>query len=159
MCLAKPLYLSGECLTAAALPCNAWLFLLRVRAIPSNGHSRMALPICTLLWITTFISFLVLPVLKFTTMRFPTGKCFYIATFNIRFLSAPFIALVIFDTAVIIAIVLGMMDHSSHAAFSTRFRSIVLAKNMGPLCRIFLQTGYIYYVLVSISFLKSSSDC
>ena len=148
LCLAKPLYLAGECLTAAALPCNAWLFLLRVRAMPYHAFPRATLAICTFLWFTTFTSLLILPSLKVNTVRLADNGCAYTTTADIRLLGVPFIALSIFDTAVAIATLLGMTNHNSNDSLTSRVKSTILMKNMGPLCRTFIQTGYIYYLFV-----------
>ena len=137
-------------MTAAALPCNAWLFLLRVRAMPYHAWRRATLVICTSLWLTTFTSLLILPSLKVDTIRLTSDRCIYTTTADIRLLGIPFIALSIFDTAVAITTLLGMTRHHPNGSLPARVKSTILMQNMGPLCRAFIQTGYMYYLFVQI---------
>ena len=137
------------------MPCNCWLFLLRVRAIPRHAYSRITLVICTFLWCATFTSFLLLPGIRLTSWPSSTSStgCDYNTTFEIQFLSVPFLALVAFDTAVAISVLLGLIMHCNpHTSLPQRVKSTLLMRDMGPLCRVLLQSGYIYYLFV-ITFL------
>ena len=137
------------------MPCNCWLFLLRVRAIPRHAYSRITLVICTFLWCATFTSFLLLPGIRLTSWPSSTSStgCDYNTTFEIQFLSVPFLALVAFDTAVAISVLLGLIMHCNpHTSLPQRVKSTLLMRDMGPLCRVLLQSGYVYYLFVTTSF-------
>ena len=143
------MYLTAECFGAIVIPCNCWLFLLRVRAIPRHAYSRVITAVCTLLWCATFTSFLILPGIRLTSIHSAEAhKCHYNPTYEIQLLSIPFIALVAFDTAVAISVLVGLIMHNPHSSLSRRVKSTVLMEDMGPLCRIFLQSGYTYYLFV-----------
>ena len=160
-CLMKPFYLATECLAAVVIPCNCWLFLLRVRAIPRYRYSRIALGICTLLWCATFTSFLLLPGIRLASPRFsPSANgCDYKTTFKIQYLSVPYVSLVAYDTAVATSVLLGLIIHTTHnphTPLSTRVKSTILMRDLAPLYRSLLGSGYIYYVFVTKNPLKVS---
>ena len=149
MCFSKSLDIATECLAMIVIPCNCWLFLLRIRAIPRHTYSRITLVICTFLWCATFTSFLILPGIRLTSRHSADAhKCHYEPTYEIQLLSIPFIALVAFDTAVATSVLVGLIMHNPHSSFYRRVKSTVLMEDMGPLCRIFLQSGYTYYLFV-----------
>ena len=133
------------------IPCNSWLFLLRVRAIPHHAYSRIMLAICTFLWGATFTSFLILFGVQLTKVPSPPGECFYETVFKIRFLCAPFIVLIVFDTAVCLSVLLGLSMCDPNATLTMRVKSTMLMGNTGPLCRVILESGYIDYMSVKNS--------
>ena len=147
-CLERSMFISTQCLGAAVMPCNSWLFLLRVRGLPKHTYSRITLILCTVLWSATFTSFLVLLATRGTDIPSPPGQCFSITVYEVRFMYPPFIVLFIFDTAVSISILLGLSMYHSNIPLPTRVQSTVLMENAGPLHRAFLQSGYVYYMSV-----------
>ena len=148
MCFSKSLDIATECLAMIVIPCNCWLFLLRIRAIPRHTYSRITLVICTFLWCATFTSFLFLPGIRLTSVHssISTVECDYSTTYELPFLALPFLVLAVFDTAVGTSILLGLIMQNPHASLFSRVKSTLLMRDMGPLCRAFVQSGYIYYL-------------
>ena len=140
-------FAATEYLMALVMPCNAWLFLLRVRAIPRYSESRIMPAICTLLWVATFSALPMLPISRSTEP--PNAGCVNGILVDNGLISVPFIALAIFDTSVTTVIFVGMMDRSPNIPLAKRVKSMMLMKNMGPVCKVFVQTGYIYYLSVN----------
>ena len=139
-------FAATEYLMALVMPCNAWLFLLRVRAIPRYSESRIMPAICTLLWVATFSAFPMLPISRSTAPS--NAGCVNGILIDNGLISVPFIALAIFDTSVTIVIFIGMMDRNPNVPLATRVKSMILMKDMGPVCKVFVQTGYVYYLSV-----------
>ena len=151
-CQAQTLTLAGEYLAALVLPCSSWLFLIRVRAAPRHALSKVMMSICTFLWILTFTSLLAPTGIKMigTPRR---GVCTF--TYSRRLICIPAIVLVAFDTAVMVAGLVGFMthNHNSSASWYSEMKATMMTKNMGPISQAFLRSGYIYYLFVSTSFL------
>ena len=154
-CLAKHLFILMQCFGAAAIPCNSWLFLLRVRALPRHVYSRITLAVCTVLWVATFTSFLVFLGVRAMNFPSPPGQCFAVVVFDIRFMYPPFIILFAFDTAVAISILLGLSAYHANTLSANRVRETILLEGIGPLCQVLLQSGYIYYLSVRLCFSNS----
>ncbi|KAK7681906.1 hypothetical protein QCA50_014868 [Cerrena zonata] len=140
------LLLAAKCLVSVIVPCNSWLFLLRVRVIPSHFRSRTTVAICTILWASTFTSFLIFP--GFTITDFPNedGTCTLMTDYNSKLLCAPFIALVLFDTTTMVAISDGFIRQAPGRSWTEKLKSVMLVKHMGRMSGLFLRSGQIYYL-------------
>ena len=131
---------------AISLPCNAWMFLQRIRALPSHYCPKLAVRICTALWVSTFTSFLVFPGWQTTTISWESGGCFELGTYNSRLLSAPIIAMLVFDSATMIVVLVGFANHSPAQSWAGKIRSLFTIEYMGHVSTVFLRSGQIYYV-------------
>ncbi|KAK7681897.1 hypothetical protein QCA50_014859 [Cerrena zonata] len=161
-CAQGSVLLAAECLVAVLIPCNTWLFFLRVRAIPSHFCSRATVIICLILWASTLTSFLTFPGFKVTSLRNQDGTCEIDAVYNDALLCAPFFALVIFDTAVIVTTCIGFVAHSTGPSWTAKLKSAMLLRNMGHISGLFVRSGQIYYattigIHVSMAIIASSS--
>ena len=76
------------------------------------------------------------------------GTCILRPEFDGTFLGLPLIAIVVFDTATMIAvvIVIGFVMNSPARSWSGRIRSVLLIKDMGKLSGTLLRSGQIYYL-------------
>ncbi|KAK7681904.1 hypothetical protein QCA50_014866 [Cerrena zonata] len=145
-CVQGHLLLAVGCLTTILVPCNTWLFFLRVRAIPNYFYSRATVAICAMLWASTLTSFLAIRGLKISTLRYQDGTCGVEISYRYVFLCIPFFALVIFDTAVIVATSIGLVVHGTGSSWTGRLKSGMLTRDMGHISGLFLRSGQIYYV-------------
>lgn len=134
------------------IPCNSWLFFLRIRAIPEHFRPRGTLIICMILWLSTFTSFLVFPGYKFSSVETQDGRCEGETEYNSWLIFVPYLALVIFDTTTMMAILAGFAMHSPELSWFARVRSALSTKHMGHLSGVFVRSGLIYYLHVPISF-------
>ena len=152
-CIQVPLVLAAKIMGAILIPCNSWLFFLRVRAVPSYPYSKVILAVCLALWASTFTSFLIFPGFRFTGFRISDTQCYFDTEYKTKLLCIPFIALVVFDTTMMLAISLGFVMHSADRTWSARVKSTMLMEHMGHLSKMFLRSGQIYYLsVVLISF-------
>ena len=74
------------------------------------------------------------------------GTCILRPEFDGTFLGLPLIAIVVFDTATMIAVVVGFVMNSPARSWSGRIRSVLLIKDMGKLSGTLLRSGQIYYL-------------
>lgn len=106
--------------------------------------------ICTLLWTSTFTSFLVFPGYKFINLPTSNGRCEGEIEYNGALLCVPFIALVVFDTATMTAILVGFAIHSPDSSWAAKIQSVISVKHLGHLSGVFVRSGLIYYMYVCI---------
>lgn len=67
--------------------------------------------------------------------------------YDTKMLATPFVSLVVFDTAAIIAISVALATYVPvKSSWSERFRSMTHIKHMGDLSKVFLRSGQIYYL-------------
>lgn len=143
----------------ALIPCNSWLFLLRIRAIPPHFRSKTTLVICTILWLLTFTSFLALPAFTIASHQTHDRTCEPGTTgYNHWLLFTPFIALIVFDTATIIAILAGFAMHSPDSSWIAKIKSVISVKHMGHLSGVFVRSGLIYYLYVAFYIINNLSN-
>lgn len=146
-CSQHHLLLTIKAIASVIIPCNSWLFLLRVRAIPPQLLPRLSVMICTLLWATTLTSFIILPAISVFSVKNQDGTCSFGARFDIKMMSAPFIALVVFDTATVIVITMALVNYvPPETSWSGRLKSVTHTKHLGQLSKTFLRSGQIYYL-------------
>ncbi|KAK7681918.1 hypothetical protein QCA50_014880 [Cerrena zonata] len=147
-CNQRPALTIVSVLGGFLIPCNSWLFLLRVRAIPPQFRSKTTLTICTTLWLLTFTSFLVFLGLRFPNHPTQNGKCDFTPIVYVSWLLfAPYLALVIFDTTTMMAIIAGLATtYTPNSSWLTKVKSILSRKYMGHISGVFVRSGLIYYL-------------
>lgn len=148
-CSQHQLLLIVKVLASVIIPCNSWLFLLRVRAIPPQLIPRLPVMICTFLWATTFTSFVMFPAIKVSGGQNQDGTCLVGASFDNKMISAPFIALVVFDTATVIVITVALASYGyvpAKVSWSKRVKSVTHTKHLSQLSKTFVRSGQIYYL-------------
>ena len=131
---------------AISLPCNAWMFLQRIRALPSHYCPKLAVHICTALWVSTFTSFLVFPGFRTTSVSVGSEWCYETGVYHSRLLSAPIIAILVFDSATMIVVLVGFANHSPAQSWTGKIRSLFTIEDMGYTSAVFLRSGQVYYV-------------
>lgn len=146
-CHYKALATPIEWLVAITMPCNTWLFFIRVKGI--YFRSRPVVILFSVLWATT-LSSIYFPFSY--TIRVVQGEgdsC--ISTFHLsnHLLPIPLVALVVFDTAVLIAVSVHFSMYDSSESRKARLKALILTSNMGRVTRMFLRSGQIYYVCVT----------
>ena len=146
----------AEYLGAVLVPCNSLLFLLRVRAVSRHARSRMVLYLCTFLWILTFLSFFIPFGIKKTSI--PTQEDACIFTYDRKFISIPFIAVVVFDTAVMVASLVGFVARHD-TSWYLEMKATIMMRNVGPASQAFLRSGYIYFLFVFNNFFLPVIKC
>ena len=135
-----------EAFIAISLPCNAWMFLQRIRALPSHYCPKLAVLICTVLWVSTFTSFLVFPGFRTTSVSVGSEWCYETGVYHSRLLSAPIIAILVFDSATMIVVLVGFANHSQAQSWTGKIRSLFTIEDMGYTSAVFLRSGQVYYV-------------
>lgn len=143
-CHYKALAVPVEWLVAIAMPCNSWLFFIRVRGIYIRSPKVVVL--FSVLWATTLLSFCFPFGYTIKTIRSEGGSCTSIFYLSDHLLPLPLVALVVFDTAVIIAISVHLTMHDSSRSWTSRLKSVIVAKHMGQITRSFLRSGQVYYL-------------
>lgn len=147
-CNRGQLLLIFKVLASILIPCNSWLFLLRVLVIPPRFLRRSFVVTCAALWVTTFTSFVIFPAFRVSDIRTQDGSCSIETHSDVKMLTTPFIALVVFDTAVIIVISIALMAYNPARSWNERIKSMIRSKHMGYISKVFLQSGQIYYLYV-----------
>ena len=106
-------------------------------------------PVCTCLWILSFLSLLVPWGIKRTCIPVQGVQVCTMA-YDRRIICIPFIVLVAFDTAVLVAGLAGLTTHNPNSGTSwySEMKATIMTKNMGPISQAFLRSGYLYYLLV-----------
>lgn len=149
-CIQQPALLAMGIFSAILIPCNSWLFLLRIRAIPPQFRSKTTVVICTILWLSTFTSFLALPAFTLSSQPTHEGRCgFKINAFNRWLVFTPYVTLIVFDTTTMIAILAGFAMHSPDSSWVAKIKSVISIKHMGHLSGVFVRSGLIYYLYVT----------
>lgn len=131
-------------LVSLSIPCNSWLFFARIRGVYT--HSRAVVALFALLWLSTFASF-ALPFTWTLSVVHRGARSCSVNTNNRRYLGAvPFIVLVVFDTAIIIATSFRMAPHDVSRGWRGRFRSILVIRNAGRVSKALVRSGQVYYM-------------
>ena len=147
-CAKSQLLLATQLLGVLIVPCNAWLFLLRVRSIPAYPGSRVIVLICGVLWLMTCSSALMFRAFKAPEIHLGNGTCILVPEFDGSFLSVPLISTVAFDTATMIAISLGFVMNSPNPTWRSRIKSIIFVGDVGKVSGALLRSGRLYYLYV-----------
>ena len=126
---------------AFAVPLNASLFLLRIWGVFYDIRSVCVL--FTVLWLSTFGSFTA-PFTFVGRHIGPTREC--IIRSVEKSTSAGFVAIVIYDTMVFIAISLRLLLDNPADGWIARLKLFFSGEKMGYLSRALLQTGQMYYL-------------
>ncbi|KAK7681930.1 hypothetical protein QCA50_014892 [Cerrena zonata] len=143
-CFQATMNLIASWLVAIVLPCNSWVFFLRVHAIHRN--SRTAVITFTALWAAIFTSFTGPFSYVYTVTRQNDGSCITVFHFNRLLGGIPVVALIVFDTATIIGISLRITSYNPVQSWRERLKVLVHGNEMGRIQRLFLRSGQIYYL-------------
>lgn len=143
-CYKGQLTTSIKWLVALSVPCNSWLFFARIRGVYT--HSRTVIVFFAMLWLSTFTSIIV-PFSWMVSVNHIGGNSCSILTSTRRYLGAvPFITLVIFDTAVIIASSFRMVPYDASRGWRGRIESVLAIRNVGRVSKAFVRSGQAYYM-------------
>lgn len=107
--------------------------------------------IFAILWAATLTSFGSLAGYKVHSTRQEDGSCEISISSNKALFMMPFIALVLFDTAVVVAITFHAVSQLA-MPWRERVRVFWTRHNIGRIQRTFLVTGQIYYMCVTPCF-------
>lgn len=129
--------------TSIVLPCNCWLFFLRARAI--YIHSPVMIGMFAVLWAATLTSLGSVGT-KVHSNHQANGTCEISVGYDKGLALMPFIALVIFDTAIIIAVSSHAISNQSALPWKERFQLFSPGNNTYRIQRTFLVSGQIYYL-------------
>ncbi|KAK7691712.1 hypothetical protein QCA50_005112 [Cerrena zonata] len=130
-------------LVAVATPLNAFLFLIRVVGI-FRGNRAMVYIFCGL-WLSTWSSF-VIPV-SFNVNENPRNAI-CLATETKPYGAAGFCVVLLFDTAVFVAISLKVTSFGMNHSWRERFRIFFTGQETGYISRTLLRSGQLYYLSV-----------
>ena len=146
--VSKPSYYWQSICSVILIPCNSWLLLLRIRALPAQFIPRPALLICSSLWVSTFTSCIILYAIKMSSTPYPGSDdlCMFTMDFHPKALSIPFISLVLFDSVAVYITLIGLLSATSERKWYESIKSLISTEYMGHTSRIFLRTGQAYYV-------------
>ena len=150
LCQLNHILLTTQVLSAMSVPCHCWIFFTRVRA--AYPDSRPVISIFAFLWLCcTNLAFCTILSFPVTVKQIDHGKCAISIGYHPIWLSADFIGLTIFDTAVIVAISMRIMTHSIARSWRSKLRLLVFGNEMGYTSRIFLQSSQVYYLYVYLT--------
>ncbi|KAK7689905.1 hypothetical protein QCA50_006544 [Cerrena zonata] len=131
-------------LAAIVLPLNSLLFLIRILGV---FHDSKVIKIgFSVLWFPTLCSFIA-PFVASASHIGPTQKCEVDRVTAGS--SSGFYVIAIYDTLVFIAITLRILSDNLAKGWKTRAKVFVSAEKMGPVFRIVLQTGQLYYLVTT----------
>ncbi|CAL1702835.1 unnamed protein product [Somion occarium] len=135
--------------TALALPCNSFLFLLRIKAV--FYRSRIIVGIFCFLWLSTLCAFSA----PFSIDARNVGSSIFLCTSEVNDLGVlGFLAVAIFDTLVFLAISIRIMTYCLADTWKGRIRTFFRGEGMGYVSKTLLQTGQLYYMMsVSVNLL------
>ncbi|CAL1707959.1 unnamed protein product [Somion occarium] len=129
-------------LGSLAIPCNCFLFFLRVRGV--FLHDRWIVAGFFVLWLSTLGSFA--EPFGFQSGHIgPTQYCLIAGVHKSS--STGFITLAIFDTSVFVGISLRVISYSIEDTWRGRLKMFLRGKSMGNVSRALLQTGQMYYLV------------
>ncbi|KAK7681932.1 hypothetical protein QCA50_014894 [Cerrena zonata] len=129
-----------------ALPCNSFIFFLRARALYKD--SRIAVAVFALLWTLTLSSFALIFGYKLEIVPNRGGSCLVtVQSLSSYYITSPFAALVVFDSAVAIAISVHLLSYIPARSWSARMKAIMFAKDLGRIPRLILRSGQVYYIV------------
>lgn len=133
-----------EWLVALSVPCNSWIFFIRVRA--AYHDSRPIVGLFAALWACTLLSFSTPFTYDVTVTPIGEGKCLTSAIFHRPLEAVCLLSLAVFDTAVMIAISIRIMSYSVSQSWKSKLSSLIFGKEMGHTSRLFLRSTQIYYL-------------
>ena len=147
-CIQARILLVVEICSVILIPCNSWLLLLRIRALPTQFIPRSALLICSSLWILTFTSCIFLYSIRISSTPYQglDDFCIFAIDFRPKALSIPFISLVLFDSVAVYITLVGLISATPEQKWYERIKNLIGTEYMGHTSRIFLRTGQAYYV-------------
>ncbi|KAK7686672.1 hypothetical protein QCA50_010272 [Cerrena zonata] len=150
-CVTRNLSITIEWIVAFSVPCNSWIFFTRVRAV--YNHSRIIQGVFFALWALTLIALGTPFTYEVPSIPLGNGLCFKSLVFHRHFEAISLSLLIVFDTAVMVAISIRMMSYSLSDSWKSKVYSLVFGNEMGHTSRLFLKSSQIYYFsLVSIQF-------
>lgn len=129
-------------LLAVSTPCNAFLWLIRIRAI--FAHSRRTICTFTLLWGTTFAS--ILTPLNFVGGQFILANRICLVQETRVWAAIGFITILAFDTAVFITITAKVLSVNMANTWSDRAKMFFGRKHLGSLSKALLHSGQQFYM-------------
>ena len=143
-CISRTLSIAVEWIVALSIPCNTWIFFLRVRAVYHD--SRPIKGVFLFLWLLTLVSIGTPFTYTLPSIPLGNGKCFITFIFHRRLVAISLAALTLFDTAVMIAISVRMMAYSLSDSWKSKVFSLVFGNEMGHTSRLLLKSSQIYYL-------------
>ena len=143
-CIYKNLALVVEWSVALSVPCNTWIFLARVRVVYHD--SRLIKWLYFALWSGTLIALGTPFTYKLTTIPLGDGLCFTSFIFHRNVEIIALSLLVLFDTAVMIAISIRMVSYSLSNSWKSKMYCLIFGNEMGHTSRVFLKSSQIYYL-------------
>ncbi|KAK7691714.1 hypothetical protein QCA50_005114 [Cerrena zonata] len=130
-------------LLAFSTPCNALLFLIRIRGI--FLHSPKITWIFALLWSTTFAS--ILTPLNFIGGQFVLANRICLVEETRVWAAIGFITVLIFDTAVFVTISIKVLSTNMAETWGERARIFFGRKHLGRLSKVLLHSGQQFYLV------------
>lgn len=144
-CLYSTLLTITGWLVPIGIPCDAFIFFLRVRAL--YFPSRTIMIIFGALWMLTLTTFVSPFAYKLKTTHNEDGTCTISASFNHTLGNLPLLLLLAFDTAVVVAVSIRVMRYSgTDQSWKSKIRLLLFGEYLGHTPRVFLRTGQIYYL-------------
>ncbi|KAK7681931.1 hypothetical protein QCA50_014893 [Cerrena zonata] len=143
-CLQETIITVAKWLAAIVIPCNCWLFLLRIQAI--HKHSRIIITSFIVLWAST-LTFPLINAFSYTVVivRKEDGTCAATARITRLLVAIPFIALVSFDTAVMVAVSMYIVKYNPAQSWKEKVKILMQADHISQIERVLLRSGQIYY--------------
>ena len=133
-----------EWAVALSVPCSGWIFLARVRVVYHD--SRFIKWSYSVLWCGTLMALGTPFTYKLTSIPLGDGLCFtsFILHRNVEIIALSL--LVLFDTAVMIAISIRMVSYSLSNSWKSKMYCLIFGNEMGHTSRVFLKSSQIYYL-------------
>lgn len=147
-CHRKPMLLAIMALLALTLPCNSWLFLQRIRALPPHFCHKVYRMVCHVLWVSTLSSFIIFWGITTSQSGNGDGTCELTISYNNQVICAPIFLMILFDTVTFFVISMSFIVHNPAPSWVGRVKAVVLLKYMGPTSGAYVRSGQMYYLYV-----------
>ena len=143
-CTYRNLVLATEWATAVSVPCNTWIFFIRIRALYSN--SRVLISSFFILWCTTLISLGIPVMYKLRSISLGNDLCATSFEFHRYPVVIAVSLMTLFDTTIMVAISIRMMSYSLSDSWKSKMFCLIFGNEMGDTSRMFLKSSQVYYL-------------
>ena len=143
-CVYHKFAIALEWSVSISVPCNTWIFFLRLRAIYHDY--RIIKYFFFALWSGTLIALGTVFTSQLKGIPLGNGLCLTISIFHRTVAIASLFLLTIFDTAVMVAISIRMMSYSLSNSWKSKVYCLIFGNEMGHTSKVFLKSSQIYYL-------------
>ena len=142
-CVYRNLLLAEQWAVVLSVPCNAWMFFTRVRAV---YHTSIVIRwLFFVLWAMTSVALGIPFTIKLNSTPIGNGLCYTNFIIHRTVTVITLFTVTLFDTAVMVAISLRMVSYSLSDSWRSKAFCLIFGNEMGHTSRVFLKSSQKYY--------------